>query len=367
MAMPRAVLPVLGLVFVQCAYGSFPLIVRIALNSGISPLAFTLYRAVLASGVLLGVAYCLEAREAAPRFWMQRDHLFAFALQGLLSIYFFQLIAATSLLNITPLNFSIAQPAIPLLTMVAMSLMGREAIDYKSLAGQMKLGGVLVTALGAVLAAALAPAGASAGRNPVMGNVYLAMECLGGALFPIVQKPLLAHYSPVTVAAWSHVCGAAITLIAALPVVTDLRWALDGPTALCLAYGVVVSSSLCLAIICWANGKTSPLVVTSFFPLQVRARTSMCVCGHMYISERTPRGVLADGHERAAERDAVRLRARRPRRRGHGVCRGWHRPRRGGLRGAGVLEKTRTATGRGIGVRRADVSTAVLCIIAWSP
>jgi drug/metabolite transporter (DMT)-like permease len=152
--------------------------------------------------------------------------------------------------------------------MVTLSLLGREAIDYKSIAGQMKLGGVLVTGLGAVLAGALAPPSGQGGRNPVMGNVYLALECLGGALFPIAQKPLLAHYAPVTIAAWSHLAGAGLTLAAALPVAVDLRWALDGPTAGCLAYGVIVTSSVCLAVICWANGRTSPLVVTSFFPLQ---------------------------------------------------------------------------------------------------
>jgi hypothetical protein len=67
------------------------------------------------------------------------------------------------------------------------------------------------------------------------------------------------------------------------------RWSLEPTAWYALMYAALLSSVLCSGIITWANKRTAPTYVTSFYPLQVRGvanatcltvsvRLSVCVC-----------------------------------------------------------------------------------------
>jgi drug/metabolite transporter (DMT)-like permease len=259
----------LVLLAVQVAFGGYQVVARYATaHGGVHPLLFSGLRSLGASIVLLGLARTLEGKSfQAPK----RAHYVRFILLGLSGVWANQMLLTLGAKLTGATHVSLLQPAVPILTACLAVMLKQERLSLSEWNGRAKLLGFLVTLFGAVWAVVPRSGthsvpGAEMGR----GNMLLVVQIIGGSIYQILNRFIVADYAPITASAWTYVFGCACVWLALLPTlefsfftaITPGGWA-------CLAYGIVVASGFCYAAMSWANKQSSPVVVTVMIPLQV--------------------------------------------------------------------------------------------------
>ena len=103
-------------------------------------------------------------------------------------------------LNATnPTYAAIMQPSIPVFAVAIALILQRERFNL------WKVGGILSSALGAVIMVMFTSSVNANGEKNIAsyGILFLVINCVCMAGYLILQKPMLAKYSPLTVTAWA--------------------------------------------------------------------------------------------------------------------------------------------------------------------
>jgi len=187
----------------------------------VNPVVFALIREGIAGPLLLLCAYLLESNILPHKADLLR--FVALGATGIssfttsrnssrsknttwLGVWGNQLFFILGLNATNPTYAAIMQPSIPVFAVAIALILRREKFDL------WKVGGILSAALGAVVMVLFTSSSSSSGNHengggePAVasyGIVFLVINCLCMALYLILQKPMLAKYSPLTLTAWA--------------------------------------------------------------------------------------------------------------------------------------------------------------------
>lgn len=103
-------------------------------------------------------------------------------------------------------------------------------------------------------------------------------------MWVLLQKNVLKKYPPITVNALSYAVGVGCLFMSVIGGQGHAeRWILPVDAIWPLMYAAILSSFLCYTLQTWANKRTSPSIVTAFYPLQVVASAvlSIFAFGHI--------------------------------------------------------------------------------------
>lgn len=240
----------------------------------LNPLVFAFARDCVGSVLLLGAA-AVDARRRGTAFFPAWSDAGSFMLLGLLGVWGAQGMSALAIKYATPVFFAASTNLQPVVTLCLSLALGVEPWrGWGAATSWGKVGGLALTAAcGAavvVTAAAGGPASLAAGALDFpLGAAFAALQVLMGGSLSVVQKPLLARYSPLLLCGWGYGCG---TALLAMSVVTGATNAADWAGAASpqfvagVAYAGVLSSAVAYAIMSVVNNAMTPTFVAAFMP-----------------------------------------------------------------------------------------------------
>ncbi|KAF5177584.1 Wat1-related protein [Thalictrum thalictroides] len=142
--------PYLAMLFTQFIYAGMALLSKAALDVGMSPYVFVVYRQAFASLVLLPFTFLLERKNAPPMTYSIMFKIFLASLFGMtlsMNLYYIAL-------NYTSATFAAASTnTIPAITFIVAAILRMESISMKSLFGVAKVLGSIICLSGALLVA----------------------------------------------------------------------------------------------------------------------------------------------------------------------------------------------------------------------
>lgn len=270
----KQLLPVLLMIMVQCIFGGYSVFTSRAFKSAsnLSPLVFAFCRDAAASMLLMGMAAFAEFRQPPEkrRLVPAREDLGIFVGLGLLGVWGSQGLSALAISNLSALNFSVLEPAMPVVTLALSLLLGVEKWNSKQWQSWGKAVGVLVTVGGAIWCAlASAASGSNESKNPALGNLFLSLQVIMGGSYPVLQKLILGKYSSIMVAAWGYLLGTGLLLLSVITCAVDASsWEWSTTALGALAYAAIASSAIAYSLMAYVNKVSSPVLLTAFFPMQ---------------------------------------------------------------------------------------------------
>ncbi|KAG2327313.1 hypothetical protein Bca52824_010041 [Brassica carinata] len=284
----RAKLHVAMVVF-QTGYAGNHVIMRFALNLGVSKLVFPLYRTIIALSVLAPSAYFLEKKERPA---MNTSLLIQFFLLGLVGITLNQGFYIFGLDNTSPTFASATENAVPAVSFLMATLLGIEKVELKRRDGIAKVVGTFVSVAGSlVITLYKGPTiyepslrtmdqsinvGGSEGdeeenKNWTLGCLCLMGHCLCWSSWIVLQSPLLKKY-PARFSFISFSCFFAVIQFFGISAYFERdveSWKiLSGGEVYALLYTGVVGSAMVFAIQIYVVERGGPLFVSAYLPLQ---------------------------------------------------------------------------------------------------
>jgi drug/metabolite transporter (DMT)-like permease len=253
----------LALAGAQTGFALFPILGKLALGS-IPPLLFAALRVGAAALLLDGIRRLQEPEPIRPD---DRTRIF---LYGLLGVSFNQVLFILGLFLTTAINTSILTATIPVFTLAAAVLLGRERVSARP-------------ALGLVLAGAGALALLNAQRfdwssDSFRGDLLLLANCTSYSLYLVLSRPVLAHYRVVTFTAAVFRYGAILIALLALPELVRFRPERVPAIAWgCLAGVVLFCTVVPYLLNSWALARTHASRVAFYVFLQPLISTVLAI------------------------------------------------------------------------------------------
>ncbi|KAF7061993.1 hypothetical protein CFC21_068639 [Triticum aestivum] len=269
---------------VRFIYGVMQILTKVALNQGTSTYVLVFYRHVIATMVLLPIAFATE-RKTAP----QLSH------KVCLKLFVHALYGVSASLNIASvgLNYASATSATavqnlqPVLTFFLALLLGMESLKLKSFHGIVKVSGIVLCAVGvAVLALYQGPELKSiihhplfhhtrrvdihASRSWILGILLQSLATLLFALWTVFQGPLLGEYPSMLLNTTLQIVFATVqSFFMALVMERDFsRWKLRLDVGLvAIVYCGVVVSAFSGYLLIWVIDKSGPVFLAMTVPL----------------------------------------------------------------------------------------------------
>lgn len=261
----RLALAHLAMAFAASTFGVMSVIGKLALNSGLDPLALLLYRDSIACPVLLLWTLCTGGGA-----WPASRHDVAlFILVGLTGIFGNQLCYVLGLKLTSADLASIYQPVSPFLTAVFAVFPWR--YERPSIA---KAVGVIVGGSGVLLM--VIPSSQSDTKlrsraHDVVGNLLLFCCAACASVFFLLQKPLIGRYSAVMITSAAYTAAAVTMLATCLPLYAsgkvDLRVGTLRDWGVIL-YSSLVCSTLSYQLMTWANQYLDATIINCYCMLQ---------------------------------------------------------------------------------------------------
>jgi drug/metabolite transporter (DMT)-like permease len=251
------------LIGAQVGFSLFPIFGKIGLST-IPPFPFAALRATVAAALLDAIRRRSGAEPVLPA---DRRRLF---LYGLLGVSFNQILFILGLSLTTAINTSILTATIPVFTLAAAVLLGRERMTAR--AGL----GVLLSAAGAL--ALLNAERFDWSSTATRGDLLLLLNCTSYSLYLVLSRPILAHYRVVTFTAAVFRYGALVIALAAIPAlirfdarrVAPLSWA-------CLAAVIVFCTVIPYLLNSWALARADASHVAFYVFLQPVISTVLAI------------------------------------------------------------------------------------------
>jgi len=248
----------------QVGFSLFPILGKLVLTD-FPPLLFAAFRAASAAALLEAIRRAQRKREA-----VQAADVPRLILYGLLGVSFNQILFIKGLSLTTAINTAVLTATIPVFTLAAAVLLGREAMRTRA-------------AIGIALAGAGALALLNAQRfdwssASFRGDLLLIANCISYSLYLVLSRPVLARYHFVTFTAAVFRYGAILIVLLALPElsrfepsrVTALGWAsLAGVILLCTVIPYLLNS--------WALARTHASHVAFYVFLQPLIATVLAI------------------------------------------------------------------------------------------
>jgi drug/metabolite transporter (DMT)-like permease len=221
------------------------------------PPGLVLLRVVGAVAVLAAVATARGWRPLHDR----RD-LARFAAFSILGIAVNQLLFVGGLKYTTAIDAQVIGTSIPVFTVGAAALLGRERLSWSRVAGiALALGGTIFL---------IGPDRMHLSPETTLGNAMIATNALSYALYLVLSKPLLERYDALTAITWTFVFGTIFVApfgVSALagPQAPD---ALPGAVWFAVAFIVLVPTVGAYALNTWALGRVRAGTVAVYIYMQ---------------------------------------------------------------------------------------------------
>ncbi|WCJ43519.1 nodulin MtN21 /EamA-like transporter family protein [Euphorbia peplus] len=268
----------------QLGYAGNHVILRAALNMGISKFVFPLYRNIIALLFLAPFAYFLEKKDRPPLTTAFLMQLFLLGFVGIASNQGFYLVGLD---NTSPTFASATENAVPAVTFILATLLRLELVHLKRKDGIAKILGTVTSFIGAsvitlykgppiyrpetdpVLLISLG--GDAKARNWTLGCICCFGHCICWSSWIVLQAILLKKYpAPFTVYSFTCFFGILQFLGVAAYVERDLQtWQLHSAMEIVsILYSGLVVSGIGFGIQIWVIQRGGPVFVSSYLPLQ---------------------------------------------------------------------------------------------------
>ncbi|KAK6237388.1 hypothetical protein QUC31_002857 [Theobroma cacao] len=280
----RAKLHIAMVVF-QLGYAVNHVIMRVALNMGVSKLVFPFYRNILALLALAPFAYYLEKNKRPT---LTISFLIQFFLLGFIGITLNQGFYIFGLDNTSPTLASATENSVPAVTFFMAALLRMEQVHLNRKAGIAKVLGTLASVSGALVITLYkgptvyspnSPSdkseffsfGDAEGKNWTVGCICLIGHSLCWSSWIVLQAPVLKKY-PARLSFVSYSCFFAVIQFGAIAayIERDSRaWQVNsGSEVFTIFYAGLIGSAMVFAIQIWVVDRGGPLFVSMYLPLQ---------------------------------------------------------------------------------------------------
>jgi drug/metabolite transporter (DMT)-like permease len=253
----------LALAGAQVGFALFPIFGKLAL-AAIPPLLFAAFRVAAAAILLDGIrrAQAPEKIRAADR-----PRLFLYALLG---ISFNQVLFIFGLFLTTAINTTILTTTIPVFTLAAAVLLGRERMGLRA--------GIGILLAGAGALALLNVQRFDWSNDSFRGDLLLILNCVSYSLYLVLSRPILAHYRALTFTAAVFRYGAVLIVLVAIPDLLRFQPSLVPPSAwACLAAVIVLCTVIPYLLNAWALARTHASRVAFYVFLQPLIATALAI------------------------------------------------------------------------------------------
>ncbi|XP_065852544.1 protein WALLS ARE THIN 1-like [Euphorbia lathyris] len=265
----------------QFGYAGNHVILRAALNMGISKLVFPIYRNIIALLLLAPFAFFLEKKDRPP---LTIAFLMQFFLLGFVGIASNQGFYLFGLDNTSPTFASATENAVPAVTFILATLLGLEHLHFKRKDGIAKILGTLTSFIGASVITLykgppiylpepelLTSLGEAKARNWTLGCICCFGHCICWSSWIVLQAIFLKKYpAPFTVYSFTCFFGILQFLGIAAYVERDpLTWQVHSSMEIIsILYSGLVVSGIGFGIQIWVIQRGGPVFVSSYLPLQ---------------------------------------------------------------------------------------------------
>ena len=251
----------------QVGFALFPIFGKLALGS-IPPFALAAIRVVSATVMLDVVRRLSPAERIAPS---DRRRIFLLALAG---VSFNQVLFILGLSLTTAINTSILISAIPVFTLAAAVLLGREETSSRA------IGGIILAGTGALVL--LNAEHFEWSSRYFRGDLLILANGFSYSMYLVLSRPILARYRPLTFTAAVFRWGAVPIVLAAVPALARFSPSAVSPVAWwSVAAIVVVCTVIPYLLNSWALARTHASKVAAYVFLQpvIAATLAIVVLG----------------------------------------------------------------------------------------
>jgi drug/metabolite transporter (DMT)-like permease len=267
----------LALLAAQTGFALFPIFGKLAL-AAVPPLAFAALR-------VLGAVLILDAfRRTRRREEIRPADRRRLLLYGLLGVSINQILFILGLSLTTAINTTILTATIPVFTLAAAGLLGREKLTTRAAVG------IGLASVGTwILLNAQRFSWSSEGFR---GVSLLLLNCLSYSMYLVLSRPILKHYRVATFTATVFRYGAILIVLVALPQLFGMDWAAVPPMAwLCVLAVIVLCTAIPYLLNSWALARTHASHVAFYVFLQPVVTTALAIA---FLGERPgPKTALA--------------------------------------------------------------------------
>ena len=260
----------LALLSAQTGFALFPIFGKLALGS-VPPFAFAALR-VVGAVIILDAFRIVRHRREEIRPADHKKLLF----YGLLGVSFNQLLFILGLSLTTAINTTILTATIPVFTLAAAALLGREKLTTTSTVG------ILLASSGAWILLNAQRFVWSSGN--FRGVSLLLLNCISYSLYLVLSRPILKHYRVATFTATVFRYGAILIVLVALPELLRMKWSAVTPGAwACVLAVIVLCTAIPYLLNSWALARTHASHVAFYVFLQPVITTALAM---MFLGER---------------------------------------------------------------------------------
>ncbi|XP_050292284.1 protein WALLS ARE THIN 1-like isoform X1 [Quercus robur] len=285
-AMPERSKLHLAMIVCQLGFAGNHIIMKIALNMGISLLVFPFYRNIVALAALVPFAYFLEKRDRPP---ISTSLLLQFFFLGLIGLTCNQEFYYLGLDNTSATFASASENSVPAITFLMAAIFGMEQVHLNRKDGIAKVLGTVSTVAGS-LVITLYKGPTLFGSNLqshqsyfllslrnvkvtswTLGCIYLIGHCLCWSSWIIFQIPLLKKYpARLSIASYAYFFSILQYLVIAVVFERNSQaWIVNSTDELLtIFYTGLVASAMTYAIQIYVIDKAGPLFVSVYLPLQ---------------------------------------------------------------------------------------------------
>ena len=264
----------------QIGFALFPILGKLVLLS-IPPLLFSAFRAASAALLLEAV----RRAQARPE-TLRRPDVPRLILYGLLGVSFNQILFIEGLARTTAINTTVLTTTIPVFTLAAAAVLGRERLTTRAGAG------IVLAGIGALLL--LNAQRFDWSSASFRGDLLLIANCISYSLYLVLSRPVLAHYHFVTFTAAVFRYGAVLIVLLALPELARFSPAQVSPLGWASLAGVILLCTVIPYLLnAWALARVEASHVAFYVFLQPFVATLLAI--GILGEELTPKTVLAAG------------------------------------------------------------------------
>ncbi len=245
-----------ALIAVQICFGTFPVAGKAVLEI-IPSVALVGFRVGIAA-VILFVFQKLRRRDMKLA---QRSDYWRLAIFGLLGITLNQLFFVKGLSLTKATNASLVSVTIPIFTVLASAVIGRETLSGR------KAIGILLSAVGVVFL--IDPRNASFSAETTLGDLLVVMNSLCYGIYVATSKDVVTRNGAMRSITWIFLFSAIICVpMGALSLSTVDVAAVDATTWLLVVHIAIAATALPYFFNAWALAKVDPSTVAVFVYLQ---------------------------------------------------------------------------------------------------
>ncbi|KAE8674013.1 Auxin-induced protein 5NG4 [Hibiscus syriacus] len=269
----------------QLGYAVNHVIMRVALNMGVSKLVFPFYRNILALLALAPSAYFLEKKKRPA---LTVSFLIQFFLLGFIGITLNQGFYIFGLDNTSPALASATENSVPAVTFIMAALLRMEQVHLNRKDGIAKVFGTLASVAGALVItlykgpivyspnspsnkSLFSSFGDAQGKNWTIGCICLIGHSLCWSSWIVLQAPVLKEY-PARLSFVSYTCFFAVMQFGAIAAAVEkdpLAWQVhSGSEVFTIVYTGLIASAMVFALQIYVVDRGGPLFVSMYLPLQ---------------------------------------------------------------------------------------------------